>query len=291
MPRKLNALIVDDSKTSREMIARALEQTGLADFTFTKAEDGLDALAKFCPGETEIIFVDMNMPRMDGLQFVRELRSKHKKRPPTVMLTAESSRERLAEAFNESGVDAVILKPVDPDRLQAGLQKLVHSIPQSSGACVVPHGECVPLALQITLAKLCDLTLKIEPDNEDVRSGKVVLGLISIQGEVHWSVTTGFTPESASEIASKFAGYVIQPYSPDLGDAIGEITNIVAGRIKSELGAKGLGVSISLPTVIGAEALQMLIDHDRATAYTHFDSPAGKLWTIVSVGISSEVVL
>ena len=98
MTRPLNALVVDDSATIRKMIIRALNQTGLAEFTFTEAEDGVDALTKYVPGETEIIFVDMNMPKVGGLEFVRTLRAKHRKCPPIVMITAESSQERLAEA-------------------------------------------------------------------------------------------------------------------------------------------------------------------------------------------------
>lgn len=289
--RRLEALIVEDSKFTRNMIMRALEQAGLADFRFTEAEDGVDALDKFRPGETEIIFVDMNMPRMGGLEFIRALRSKYKVRPPTVMLTAESSREKLAEAINESGVDAVMLKPVDRDRLKVGLKKLVDSIPQRGAACPVPHGDCVPDALTVTLARICDLALEPTAPDEGLRNGKVVLGMVSIQGEVHWSVTLGFTPDSASAIATRFAGYDIPSEGPDLGDAIGEITNIVAGRIKHNLGGRGLAANISLPTVFGADSLQMLLERDNAMAYAYFDSPVGKLWTLVSVGIDSGVIL
>lgn len=291
MPRKLRTLIVEDSTTTRKMIMRALEQTGLAEFTFTEAEDGIDALSQYRPGEIEIIFVDMNMPRMGGLEFIRKLRSEYKKSPPTVIITAETSQERLAEAINEPGVNAFMLKPVDRDRLQTGLRKLVDSIPESTGPCVVPHGECVQQAMQTVLASACDLGLTAEPDDESVRKGKIVLGMVSIQGEVHWSVALGFTQSSASAVASRFAGYEIPSDGPDLGDAIGEVTNIVAGRIKNNLGAKGLAANISLPTVIWAQGFQVLLRHNTAVDYAHFNSEVGKIWIMVAVGMDNGMML
>ena len=263
----------------------------MADFTFTEAQDGIDALGKYRPGETQILFVDMNMPRMGGLEFIRELRARHKTSPPTVLVTAESSQERLAEAINEPGVSAFMLKPVDRDRLQIGLRKLVDSIPERFGPCVVPHGECVPQALQDVLARACNLELTAEPDDKAVRKGEIVLGMISIQGDVHWSVALGSAQDSASAVASRFAGYKIPSDGPDLGDAIGEMTNIVGGRIKHTLGRKGLSVNISLPNVIGAAAFQILLERKNAVHYVHFGSPIGRIWTMVAVGIDCGVLL
>lgn len=291
MTRPLNALIVDDSTTIRKMIIRSLSQTGLADFTFTEAEDGVDALDKYRAGETEILFVDMNMPRMGGLDFIRALRAKHKKCPPMVMITAESSQERLAEAINEPGVNAFLLKPVDRDRLQIGLRKLVNSIPERAGSRVVPHGECVPHAMQEVLAQACDIHASVEADSESDRSGGILLGMISFHGCVHWSVVLGFTRDSAAAVASKFAGYEIGWDGPDIGDAIGEMTNIVGGGIKRLLGNKGLKVNMSLPTVLRASEFEVLIQHNNGSDTVDFSSQVGKLWTIVTVGIDTEMIL
>ncbi|UCE58925.1 MAG: response regulator [Phycisphaerales bacterium] len=291
MSRPLNALIVDDSTTTRKMIIRALEQTGLAEFSFTEAEDGIDALGKYRPGDTEAVFVDMNMPRMGGLEFIRELRSKHKKCPPLVMITAESSRELLAQAINESKVDAFLLKPVNRDRLQAGLRKLVDSIPERSGPCIVPHGECVRQAVQDVLAQACDLGLSVEEVEEAVPSGEVVLAMITLHGGVNWSVLLGFTRESAKAAASRFAGYEVPSDGPDMADAVGEIANIVGGRIKQLLSAKGLAASLSLPTVLGASGFEVLLQHKSTVNYVHFDSPAGRMWTMVAVGMDAGMIL
>ncbi len=293
MARQIEALIVDDSLTTRKLIMAALKQTGLADFVFTEAVDGVDALDKYRPGETQIIFVDMNMPRMDGLEFVRTLHAGHKSCPPVVMITGEISKERLTEALTESGVDALLLKPVDRDRLRTGLKTIVESIPEPSGPSRVPHGECVPEALQDVLAKACSLDLVSEPEAESVRRGEIVLGMIYVLGDVQWSVVLGFSRTTAEVVASTFAGYDVSADELDLGDAVGEIANMVGGRLKGLLSAHGLSVAVSLPTVISAVEFHMLLQRRRKSAaeYVHFDSTAGKLWTVVTVGIHAGMVL
>ena len=293
MPRQVNALIVDDSATTRKMVISALKQTGLAEFLFTEATDGMDALAKFLPGQTELIFVDMNMPRMSGLEFIRNLHRRHHICPQAVVITAESNRKRLEEIENEPGVAALLLKPVDRDRLRTGLKALVDGIPERSGSCTVPHGECVPLALEEVLARACEMKLMREPADEGVRRGDIVLGMLSVFGGVHWSVSLGFTCEAACGVASKFSGSEMKSVDQDVGDAIGEITNIVGGRLKLFLAAREIAVKFSLPVVVGGSGLQILAPHPMKSAisHTHFDSPVGRLWTAVSIGATTGIVL
>ncbi len=81
MLRRINALIVDDSPTTRKMVMTALNQTGLAEFDFTEANDGIDALAQYRAGQTQLLFVDMNMPRMNGRDFIRKLHTQHDQCP------------------------------------------------------------------------------------------------------------------------------------------------------------------------------------------------------------------
>lgn len=293
MTRQIRALIVDDSYTTRRMVMNALSQTGLAEFLFVEADDGLDALEKYQHGKTQILFVDMNMPRMDGLAFIRELHARHENCPPSVIITAESSKEKLMEALSQTGVDAFLLKPVDRDRLYAGLKTLIGGIPEPSAPCVVPHGECVPQALREVLAQACDLELSSVPVDEEIRRGDVVFGMISILGDVQWSVVLGFTRDAASSVASRFAGCDGPIDDDDMGDAIGEITNILGSRVKLLLGKAGLVVEMSLPMVISASDFRFLIQRRRkgADAYAHFDSPVGELWTKVTVGLHPGMVL
>jgi two-component system, chemotaxis family, chemotaxis protein CheY len=126
---KLRALVVDDSRVMRNMMMISLRRTDLAEFEFTEAEDGNDALAKFSPKHTDIMFVDWNMPNLTGIEFIRQVKaSGQAEQIPIVMITSEKTVGRLEEALDEVGVDEYITKPFTTDLLKRKLAPLVASI-------------------------------------------------------------------------------------------------------------------------------------------------------------------
>jgi len=129
--------------------------------------------------------------------------------------------------------------------------------------------------------------------DEAIRRRDIVYGSIAILGDVQWSAVLGFERDTAARVASAFAGYEITPAHPDIGDAIGELTNIVGGRIKSLVSHRKLDVAVSLPTVVSAKELQVLLQRKRKTTadVAQFDSPLGRLWTEVTVGLHAGMVL
>jgi len=294
MDRTINALVIDDSAVSRKIIMDTLDQTGLADFEYIQAEDGVDGLTKFDPEKADIIFVDMHMPRMDGRDFVEEMHKRDQKCPPIVMITAESDREVLLETLNKTAIDAFMLKPVDVGRLQIGLKTIIDAIPQRFGPSKVHNGELVPQALEQILKEMCDISLVPEEEDEEIRKGSIVFGTIAIVGEIHWSVSLGFLRETAERLACDFGGLTAPVAENDMADAIGELINIVAGRIKSLLiGNNCKHVEITLPTVIGASEFRVLVQHKNKSTSDcmHFNSSAGKLWTSVTVGVHTGIIL
>ena len=126
---KLKALVIDDSGVVRNMVMRSLREMGLASFVFVEAENGVDALKKFDPKSTDIVFVDWNMPKMSGFDFVRKVRAKENaERIPIVMITSERSMEKIEEALNYAGVDAYITKPFTVDQLSQKLGQMIKDI-------------------------------------------------------------------------------------------------------------------------------------------------------------------
>lgn len=109
----MRVLIIDDSKTMR-----GIERSVLATFSnmeIEEASDGQDGLSKAKAFQPELILVDSNMPRMDGLTFVRTLRQSDK-RTPVLMLASESEKSRVIEAI-KAGVTGYVVKPFTPDLL------------------------------------------------------------------------------------------------------------------------------------------------------------------------------
>ena len=125
---KINAMVVDDSGIMRKMVMRGLNDSGLAEFEFTEAVDGKDALDKYDPGSVQMLFVDWNMPNMNGLEFIVEARKKTDHHIPIVMITTESTMAKVEEAMEKGGVDTFVCKPFTPDALKVKLKPLFEKI-------------------------------------------------------------------------------------------------------------------------------------------------------------------
>lgn len=110
------ALVVDDSSAVRAYHAEILRGEG---FEVEVADNGYEGLERFMEGGFDLLLVDVNMPRMHGYDFIREVRRtpEGKKVSIIVISTRASSRDSL-EAF-KAGADLYLVKPVDPAELQA----------------------------------------------------------------------------------------------------------------------------------------------------------------------------
>jgi two-component system, chemotaxis family, chemotaxis protein CheY len=304
VPRTIKALVVDDCPVSRKVIIKALSGTGLATFEFTEAADGVEALDKYDPEATDIVFVDINMPRMDGIEFLRRLRSSQGYCPPAVLITAESDGELLAAAMNDSRADAILRKPVDIQRLQKGLKTIIGRLPDRAAGWTIPHGDCAAQAMQEMLTKVCHLTVVPEARKAQApaapfagagaaESRNVVFGVMAVSGELQWSVTLGFEQSAAEGVATRFAGCPVSFDDPDLGDAIGEISNVVVGYLKRLLSARGVQVAHSLPTVFSADRIRMLVQRGRSGSADRvdFNSEVGRFWISVTEGSNGGIFL
>ncbi|NLW88017.1 MAG: response regulator [Planctomycetes bacterium] len=120
----MRALVVDDSGIMRKLVMRSLLESKLAQFMFTEAKDGVEALAAFSANPINMIFVDWNMPNMNGIDFVKEVRKIEKEHVPVVMITTESTMGKIEEALDTAGIDCFIVKPFTTETLQVKLSPL-----------------------------------------------------------------------------------------------------------------------------------------------------------------------
>lgn len=117
----MKVLLVDDSATMRTIQKRCLGSLGIEEVI--DAEDGQKALEQFEANTFDIILSDWNMPVMDGLTFLKEIRQKNKD-IPFIMITTESERARVVTAI-QAGVSDYLVKPFTPDGLKEKLEKWV----------------------------------------------------------------------------------------------------------------------------------------------------------------------
>ena len=115
-------LAVDDSPSMREMLATVLRESG---FKVVEAEDGVKALDVAKAHAVDVVLTDQNMPNMDGLSLVKNLRTLPAYRDtPIMMLTTESSPE-MKQKGREAGATGWMVKPFDPDKLVRMLKTLM----------------------------------------------------------------------------------------------------------------------------------------------------------------------
>ena len=115
-------LIVDDSISLRQVVSMTLKGAG---YDVIEACDGKDALNKLTGQKVHLIISDVNMPVMDGITFVREVK-KHAnyKFTPVIMLTTEATEEK-KRMGQEAGAKAWVVKPFQPQQMLSAVSKLV----------------------------------------------------------------------------------------------------------------------------------------------------------------------
>jgi two-component system, chemotaxis family, chemotaxis protein CheY len=115
-------LTVDDSTSMRQMVKATLQSAG---YDVVEAVDGQEALEYARENAVDLVISDVNMPRMDGITLIGELRALPAYRLiPMLMLTTESSQEKKMEG-KRAGATGWIVKPFNPVQLLATLKKLM----------------------------------------------------------------------------------------------------------------------------------------------------------------------
>lgn len=106
-------LVVDDAATVRMYHRHILQQAG---FTVDEAVNGLEALEKALISPYDLYLVDINMPKLDGYDFLKDLRSRDMMQGPAIMISTEAEQHDKLRAF-ASGANFYLVKPIKPDEL------------------------------------------------------------------------------------------------------------------------------------------------------------------------------
>lgn len=126
--KKLRVLIVDDSSVMRKIVERSLRSAGFELSEVLEASNGAEALALAEKGPLHLILSDLNMPAMDGLEFLKNLGAVDSaKGTPVVMITTEGSEARVMEAVS-MGAKAYIRKPFTPEHVKERIAPLLGGV-------------------------------------------------------------------------------------------------------------------------------------------------------------------
>lgn len=120
-----NILIVDDSGTMRGMIKRTLQISGLDIGQVYEAGNGIEALAQMAVNPVDVVLLDINMPVMNGIQFIERVRDDERlRRVPVVIASTEGSDQRIASLV-AAGAKGFVRKPFRPEQLRDVLTPIV----------------------------------------------------------------------------------------------------------------------------------------------------------------------
>ena len=132
---KIRALVVDDSRSMRRIVMKGLRHAQLCDFDFQEAVDGADALTKFDPEQFDIMFIDWNMPNMNGIDVVRKIREDTvNDKVMLVMVTSNKTMDFVTEALDDAGANGFISKPFTPKDMRNKLEPVIGEIIQRKKA-------------------------------------------------------------------------------------------------------------------------------------------------------------
>jgi two-component system chemotaxis response regulator CheY len=124
---EVRTLIVDDSSVMRKIVERSLRQAGLDPLVVFEAGSGTEGLEVLRGRQVDLILSDINMPSMDGLEFLRQIREQNlAPGVPIVMITTESSEEHVKQAI-AAGAQGYIRKPFTAEQVKERVLPLVHA--------------------------------------------------------------------------------------------------------------------------------------------------------------------
>ena len=122
-----DVLVVDDSAAIRKILQRVLRQTGMAIRTIHEAGDGQEALEVMNAHKVDLVLSDINMPKMDGLQFLASVKASPQWRQvPVVMITTEGGETKVGEAV-KLGAAGYVRKPFTADQIKEKLAGILES--------------------------------------------------------------------------------------------------------------------------------------------------------------------
>lgn len=121
----MKVLIVDDSGTMRKIVARNLRKGKYSSAEVLEASDGAEALALLNENAVDLIFSDVNMPKMTGTELLDKLRADDElAKIPVIMITTEATPDSIRD-FLARGAKACVAKPFSPDQLEEAVAGVI----------------------------------------------------------------------------------------------------------------------------------------------------------------------
>ncbi len=247
----VDVLIVDDSAAIRKIVRRIIDHAHLPIGKAIEAADGREALEILTSQPVGVVLSDINMPNMDGLELLRQIKANDFwKKLPVVMVSSEGSDFKMAEAL-KLGAAGYIQKPFTPDQFK---EKLHAFFNVKEAASLSPVD--IVAAIKMATTRVFSTMLQMEIIAGELRTEKAglpasgVVSLISLTGNWAGIGSLSCSADLACKLSSQFLTGEFTSVNEEVLDAIAEVTNMIIGNIKTMLETRVGNMGLGTPTVI-----------------------------------------
>ncbi|MBL8726323.1 MAG: chemotaxis protein CheX [Planctomycetes bacterium] len=252
-------LLVNDSATLTKVLSGHFQKAG---YRVIAVSGVMDAYEAFIRNDVDLILTDFILRDKDGVDVIRTFRSKKAQRALPIVVFTAMDDPGTVQACKDAGANRVLAKSNGTAHLVEQIEQLIeeykatrpsHSLDQDMGSCIVKATGDVFRTM---------MSLKVVPGEVSIEKAKIrkaeVIGSIGVAGFLSGSISL-FMPKKLAQQAVA-AMLMMEPGTEladgELVDAIGELTNMVGGSIKTELFQKTPLFDISVPSVYIGEDLQ-----------------------------------
>ena len=148
--------------------------------------------------------------------------------------------------------------------------------------------RCVHEAVIGTCTSVFGSAPSLEPGSEVPHEGATLIGIISFTGTLTWTCMMGLPQGTACPVVEKFAGFPLEFDAPEMGDAVGEFLNVIAGDLVARLEAANIKAQMSLPTTARGQNVEMMLPAGIASQVLRYGSSLGRFWVKLATGKSDH---
>jgi CheY-specific phosphatase CheX len=138
--------------------------------------------------------------------------------------------------------------------------------------------DCVKESAAKTFTAICGDQPAFKGKDEDGMVREGIVGIISLVGDIAWTLMVGLPKDTATTLALNFAGFEIAFDSEEIGDFAGEIANTVGGDLQNRLHNLDVRAELSVPTVAKGSNLRLMLPGHLPSICLHFASSNGEFW-------------
>lgn len=242
----MNVLVVDDSDIIRRMIMKTLSLSELPVGRTFEAGNGREALEVLSEHWIDVVIADLNMPVMDGMDLLREMRNSNElDSTPVIVVSTEGASTRLA-MLDDLGVATFVRKPFTPEQIRDAVRSLAMVADGGERNALVTH---LGVTVMERFAMLFAEPLEPKPDSP---GSQLLSCSLRFSGVVNGVLVT-IAPVGLCEQMARAALGTEEPIAePEAADALGEFTNMLAGMLGTTIDPD-LHTDLTPPIVVRAE--------------------------------------